>query len=625
MKVKLLTLILLLSLGSSLPADPLFPTATLRVVVDYNYPPYAFLDNEGNLVGIVADQWKAWSEETGIHVDLRGMPWSDAIALFEAGEADVLDTVFKTPAREKKYLFTRPYADIPVPIYIHKSISGIASLKDLVGFRVGVKDGDAAIETFYKFGITDLQPFPNYTDILEAAKNLEIRIFCIDGPPADYLLYKMELDKDFRIAFVLNHGQFHRAILRDKPGILRLVELGFNQIDNATIENIDRKWLGIEILKKVDFRIVGIVAAIVVVIVTILFLGVFLLRRRVYQATEELQKTALALRIEKSQFLRAEQLAGIGNWSLDLKVMLIRGSSGAQVIYGVEDRPLTLEDVQSCRLPEYKDLGNTALQNLITGTAPYSIEFKIKRVNDQEIRTIRSAAEFDRDKGIVFGVIQDITDQREVESALRKSIAEKEMLLREVHHRVKNNLQVITSILNLEQDQFSTEMSQIFEDTQARIRSMALVHEHLYRSTSLSQISLPEYIRDVANAAMEIYYKENITLNMDIASFEVSIDTATPLGLFTMEAITNAIRHGINGHASGTISIQVVLEDRPGYAKLIIKDSGQGFNEATDKAGLGSRLMEALASQLRGTLRKYNDQGAVVELVFRADPITPTN
>ncbi len=625
MKIKLLALILVASFGSSLFADPLFPTTTLRVVVDYNYPPYAFLDNEGKLVGIIADQWKAWSEETGIRVDLQGMPWSDAISVFEAGEADVLDTTFRTPAREKKYLFTRPYADIPVPVYIHKSISGISSIKDLVGFRVGVKAGDASIEAFYREGITDLQAFPNYADIVEAAKNLEIRIFCVDGPPADYLLYKMQIEKDFRTAFVLNRGQFHRAVLRTNPGLLRIVDTGFAQIDKETLESIDRKWLGIEILKKVDFRIVGIVAAIVVVIVTILFLGVFLLRRRVYQATEELQKTALALRIEKSQFLRAEQLAGIGNWSLDLKVMLIRGSSGAQVIYGVEDRPLTLEDVQSCRLPEYKDLGNTALQNLITGTAPYSIEFKIKRVNDQEIRTIRSAAEFDRDKGIVFGVIQDITDQREVESALRKSIAEKEMLLREVHHRVKNNLQVITSILNLEQDQFSTEMSQIFEDTQARIRSMALVHEHLYRSTSLSQISLPEYIRDVANAAMEIYYKENITLNMDIASFEVSIDTATPLGLFTMEAITNAIRHGINGHASGTISIQVVLEDRPGYAKLIIKDSGQGFNEATDKAGLGSRLMEALASQLRGTLRKYNDQGAVVELVFRADPITPTN
>jgi len=625
MKAKLLITLLLWSTGLSLFADPPLPTVAtpiIRVAVDFNYPPYAFLDNEGHLVGIVADQWKAWSDKTGIEVDLRGMPWSEAIQLFEAGEADVLDTAFKTPSREKKYLFTKPYADVPVPVYIHKSISGISSLKDLVGFRVGVKAGDASIETLNRAGMVDLQAYANYADILQAAQALEIRIFCIDGPPADYMLYKMGLDKDYRIAFILNQGQFHRAVLRDQSSLLRLIEGGFAQIDAETLENIDQRWLGIELLKKMDLRIVGAVVAIAACVSALLALGILLLRRQIYRATSELQATAAALRIERSQFLRAEGLARIGNWSLDLKTMAIRGSSGAQAIYGVEDRPLTLADVQACRLPEFKDSVDNALKDLLAGVAPYNIEFKIQRVADKTTRFIRSAAEFDKDKGIVFGVIQDITDQREVENALRTSIAEKEMLLREVHHRVKNNLQVITSILNLEQDQFPAEMSQIFEDTQARIRSMSLVHEHLYQSTSLSQISLLEYIRDVANAAMEIYYKENITLNMDIASFEVSIDTATPLGLFTMEAITNAIRHGINGHASGTISIQVTLEDLPGYAKLIVRDSGRGFNEATDKAGLGSRLMEALASQLRGNLRKYNDQGAIVELIFRADPVT---
>jgi two-component sensor histidine kinase/ABC-type amino acid transport substrate-binding protein len=612
-------------MGMAMAAEPIIPTVhPLRVVVDFNYPPYAFLDSEGKLVGIVPDQWKLWSKITGVKIDIQGMPWSEAQAAILSGKADVIDTIFDTPARELDYIFTPPYATIRVPVYIHKSISGISGLKDLVGFRVGVKTGDASVDTLNRAGITDLKKYPNYTDVIQAAAGQEVRIFCVDDPPADYLLYKLGLDKEFHIAFILDQGQFHRAVLKSKPELLRLIDKGFSRISTGEYEAINRKWMGAEIFRQVDLRIVGIAVAIMSFVLFVLFLGVFVLSRQVQKATRELQQVAWNLQIEKSQFLRAEQLSKLGNWSLDLTTMVIRGSEGAQKIYGVADRELTLQEVQSCRLPEYKESGDQMLRDLIAGVTPYLLETKIQRISDGSIRAIRSAAEYDPEKKLVFGVIQDVTEQRAIEDALRKSLEEKETLLREVHHRVKNNLQVITSILNLEQAELPAETANIFEDTQARIRSMALVHEYLYRSTSLSQIGLQEYIRDVADAAMDIYFKKGVMLTADIEALEVSIDVATPLGLFTMEAITNAIRHGINGHPSGSvhITLNMLTNDQ---AQLTIHDTGDGFDTEHDVEGLGSKLMEALASQLHGVLRKYNDNGAVVDLVFRAIQLPAAN
>jgi two-component sensor histidine kinase/PAS domain-containing protein len=390
-------------------------------------------------------------------------------------------------------------------------------------------------------------------------------------------------------------------------------------------EAINHKWMGTEMLRQVDLRVVGIVVAIMSSVLFALFLGVFVLRRQVRKATRELQQVAWDLQVETSQFLRAEYLGKLGNWSLDLSTLLIRGSEGARKIYGVIDQELTLQEIQNCRLPEYKELGDRMLKELIAGTAPYNLEAKIKRISDGSIRAIRSVAEYDPEKKLVFGVIQDVTEQRAIEDALRKSLEEKETLLREVHHRVRNNLQVITSILNLEQAELPAESANIFEDTQARIRSIALVHEHLYRSTSLSQIELSEYIRDIANAAMEIYFKKDVTLTADIEPLEVSIDVATPLGLFIVEAITNAIRHGIDKHPSGTVHIQLTKMDDPYLAHLTIHDSGDGFDVEHDVEGLGSKLMEALSTQLHGVLKKYNDNGAVVDLVFRAIQPISTN
>mgnify|MGYP003878767013 CR=1 FL=1 len=114
----------------------------IRVVCDDNYPPYVFRDETGTIQGIIPDQWQAWSSVTGIKVVFDAMDWAKAQEEMRAGKADVIDSIFRTPEREQIYDFLAPYADIPVSVYFHNSMSGLAKVQDLKGFRVARRIGD---------------------------------------------------------------------------------------------------------------------------------------------------------------------------------------------------------------------------------------------------------------------------------------------------------------------------------------------------------------------------------------------------------------------------------------------------------------------------------------------------
>ena len=108
----------------------------LVVVSDDNYPPYIFRDAQGRLMGILPDQWTLWQQKTGVPVDLQAMNWAEALHTMQEGRADVIDTIFRTPEREKVYDFTAPYARIEVPVFAHHSLGGIADIASLRGFTI---------------------------------------------------------------------------------------------------------------------------------------------------------------------------------------------------------------------------------------------------------------------------------------------------------------------------------------------------------------------------------------------------------------------------------------------------------------------------------------------------------
>ena len=258
------------------------------VAMDDNYPPYVFRDSDGELKGYLLDAWSLWEKQTGIKVDIAAEQWSLAQQHFAGKQADVIDTIFRTPAREALMDFSPPYDDIPVPIFVHRSIQGIDGPKTLKAFAVGAKKGDACIDHLAEHGIVRIATYASFESMVDAAAAGDVRIFCLDRPQADFLLNRAGIAKDFREAFTLYTGRVHRAVSKGNVALLATLNAGFMAIPAADEKALREKWMGHK--RPLDaygpllaYGGIGIVAALG------LLLGWnFLLRRQVRHRTRQL-------------------------------------------------------------------------------------------------------------------------------------------------------------------------------------------------------------------------------------------------------------------------------------------------------------------------------------------------
>ena len=142
----------------------------LRVVVDDDYPPYTFRNENGVAVGIIVDYWRLWEKKTGVTVEISAKDWARAQQEMQAGRYDVIDTIFKNPEREKLYDFSRPYTRLDTVIFFNKNLPGITGLESLRGFNVGVKSGGHSTTVLRQAGISGIVEFKSYEEIIRAAR-----------------------------------------------------------------------------------------------------------------------------------------------------------------------------------------------------------------------------------------------------------------------------------------------------------------------------------------------------------------------------------------------------------------------------------------------------------------------
>ncbi len=221
--------------------------AGLTVAIDDNYPPYVFRAEDGRLQGYLVDLWELWSRKTGTQVHLRATDWAHAQALMESGRADVLDTLFDLPERRRRYDFGPPYASIPVSIYVDAELTGITGPDDLASFVVGAKAGDACVDRLRARGVHSFDLRDSYRALIDAAIAGQVRVFCLDEPPANYLLFRAGAEHRFRKAFPLYTGQFHWATHKSDSRTRALVERGFAAISAEERKALHDKWMGSEL------------------------------------------------------------------------------------------------------------------------------------------------------------------------------------------------------------------------------------------------------------------------------------------------------------------------------------------------------------------------------------------
>ncbi|HEY9028900.1 MAG TPA: PAS domain S-box protein, partial [Burkholderiaceae bacterium] len=218
--------------------------APLIVVGDEDYPPYLFRDEDGHATGLVADEWALWSARTGVRVSLQPMSWTEAQRQIADGRADVIDTVFRSPARERELDFGPPYADIPATIYASSELGAVVDAGSLRPLRVGALAGDVCVDRLREAGVAAIDTYSSYQAVIEAALAKGPKVFCMDAPVARYLLLRSDLAGRFRQAFVLFHGQIHRAVRRGDTQTLALMQQGFEAISPREYRALEEKWLG---------------------------------------------------------------------------------------------------------------------------------------------------------------------------------------------------------------------------------------------------------------------------------------------------------------------------------------------------------------------------------------------
>lgn len=253
--------------------------------------------------------------------------------------------------------------------------------------------------------------------------------------------------------------------------------------------------------------------------------------------------------------------------------------------------------------------------------APYESRIYDKEGKIRWVETLLTIIKKEEEPDSILIINNDITKRKRDDDVIKASLKEKEILLKEIHHRVKNNLQIIYSLLDLQEDyvkENSTAVN-VLNESQNRILAMSLIHETLYQSKDLSLINFSEYIKNlISNLFYSYGSKSNITQIINVEQIYLNIETSVPLGLIITELVSNSLKYAFPEDKSGKISVKLINKD--GEFELTIEDNGIGIPEEISfntESTLGLRLVNTLVNQLDGTIELNRTNGTQFTITFK--------
>ena len=345
----------------------------------------------------------------------------------------------------------------------------------------------------------------------------------------------------------------------------------------------------------------------------------------IIQDISDRKQMEIALRENEERFCQAFQYAAIGMTLVSLDGYFVRVNSALCEIVGYSEAELAKIRFQDITHSDDLAQDLECVRGLTSGKIKhYHLEKRYIHKNGNIIWILLSVSivrDKDNNPQYYIAQIQDITASKTATQKLNQSLQEKEVMLKEIHHRVKNNLQVICSLLNLQSRYLKEEKTiKSFKETQNRVRSMAVVHEQLYQSDSLSEIVLLDYVQQLTGMLFRAYATNlEIKCDTEIEDFSLDLDTAVPCGLIINELVSNAFKYAFDSKQSGRILIKA-FADRDNSLVLVVEDDGIGLKPDFDlnkSRSLGLRLVKNLTEQLQGKLTIDRDRmGTKFEFVF---------
>jgi len=321
----------------------------------------------------------------------------------------------------------------------------------------------------------------------------------------------------------------------------------------------------------------------------------------------------------------AYRASGIGIWEVNFETDTLLGDDRICDIIGVSDKKISLESLRSLYHPDDKPSKiEWDRAKRYSHDTDYYYEFRIVRP-DGGIRFLRIFGILIRDErakltsGVM--VVYDQTRYKEYEHSLLNSLQEKDMLIKEIHHRVKNNLQLISSMLYLKVLTSDNQSSRAFMTSmREKIKSVSLIHERLLQTESLNSIDIRDYLKKLLHDIEVTYHTQNLNLHIrvDVEKHYFTTDNATYLGQLVNELVINAIKHAFIDSSYGEINVSLhkIFNNK---FRLIVQDNGLGLPAETSPVNpnsYGMQLIEIFVKQLKGKLELNRIQGTTFEIIF---------
>ncbi|MDO5837019.1 MAG: PAS domain S-box protein [Methanobacterium sp.] len=341
----------------------------------------------------------------------------------------------------------------------------------------------------------------------------------------------------------------------------------------------------------------------------------------------ELQRSKIAIKESQERFKSIFENAAEAIILFDCQGNIVEFNGKFKETFGIKNGEIIGQNFvkMGTMMGMHPEESRQIINDLITGNELKQVEWILKNINGKQI-VFRVRPSLIKTKTSVIGILlimEDITELKNVENSLKNSLEEKEMLLREIHHRVKNNLQIISSLLSLQRLQVENpQTADILWECQGRVRAMAMIHENIYQSQDIGRINFKNYVEMLLYDIYNLYRvdKKLIILEMLIEGVEMGIETAMPCGLVINELATNCIKHAFP-HGNGTLKIE--LKTDGDLHLLIIEDDGIGLPENLDpqkSKKLGLMVVNTLVNQLNGEMEIDRTNGTKFIIKFRELP-----
>lgn len=335
---------------------------------------------------------------------------------------------------------------------------------------------------------------------------------------------------------------------------------------------------------------------------------------------DELKKTRDSLELSRAKYFDLYELAPVGYLTLDNKGIILEANLTAANILGRPRASLVKQPFSKYITHEDFVIYFKNQKSLLEKKEPQSYEIHINKSNGEIIWVLLelNLLQFGESSQIFRVVMRDITEQKISQEKITWLLKEKELILKEVHHRIKNNLNTVMSILSIHSNNIENqETIKSLQDAKSRLNTMLVLYNKLYRSENLLKLSFKDYLTPLINEIMDLYPKlENISLNTNLDDIPINVKLLPTVGIIVNELLTNIAKYAFNNQSDGIINVSAA--SRGNHIRLEIQDNGIGIENIMEqnKKGLGLQLVNLLTEQLDGKLTIDGKKGTSFIIEF---------